>query len=98
MKSPFVPIALFAALVVSVLAALPLAGSLVVLSIVGFMGSLAALAWWVLWSDRAPVPVGVGALETLAVPDDAPAEWDWKSFESDFWAHVSEHGATSELD
>jgi hypothetical protein len=90
MRSPFVPVALFLALVLSVIAALPLAGSLVVLSIAGFMASLGALAWWVLWADRDLAPAAV------AVSD--PFETDWRSFERAFWAHVAEHETTHDLD
>jgi hypothetical protein len=88
MNSPFVPVALFVALVLSVIAALPLQGSLVVLSIVGFMGSLGGLAWWVLWADRAPFPAP--AAEPVAAIAD-PFEPDWQSFENAFWAHVADH-------
>jgi hypothetical protein len=91
MRSPFVPVALFLALVLSVIAALPLAGSLVVLSIVGFMASLGALAWWVLWADRVAAPA------VLAAASD-PFETEWQSFETAFWAHVAEHEATHDLD
>jgi hypothetical protein len=91
MKSPFVPVLLFLALVASVLASLPLAGTLVALSVIVFMGSLGALAWWVLWADRRPSP------RPIRAPAD-PFDADWQEFERDFWAHVAEQEATSDLD
>jgi hypothetical protein len=91
MRSPFVPVALFLALVLSVIAALPLAGSLVVLSIVGFMASLGALAWWVLWADR-------DAASGPAAGATDPFETEWQSFERAFWAHVAEHETTHDFD
>jgi hypothetical protein len=93
MKRPIVPVALFFLLVVSVVVSLPLKGSVVVVSVVGFMGSLAGLAWWVLWADRRPVPG-----EPPREDDVAPPEEDWDAFEQAFWDHVAEHGATSDLD
>jgi hypothetical protein len=90
MRSPLVPVALFLALVVSVIAVLPLAGSLVALSIVGFMASLGALAWWVLWADSDAPPAAVGAGDSF--------DTDWQSFERAFWAHVAEHETTHDLD
>ena len=90
MKRPLVPVALFLMLVVSVLVSLPLKGTVVVVSVVGFMASLAGLAWWVLWADRIPAP---------AVPLSDPVYDDgWESFERAFWAHVEEHQTTWDLD
>jgi hypothetical protein len=97
MKRSIVPVALFFTLVVSVIVSLPLQGSVVALSVVGFMGSLAGLAWWVLWADRRPLPrETVEAME--GIDTDEPMSDDWMSFEEDFWAHVAEHEATSDLD
>src|SRR3954463_6666067 len=97
MKRSLVPAALFFTLVASVLASLPLSGSIVVLSVVGFMGSLAGLAWWVLWADRRPLPrATVEALEGLE--SDEPMRGDWMSFGGGFWATVAEQWASSDLD
>src|SRR3954447_3755269 len=97
MKRSIVPAALFFTLVASVLVSLPLSGSVVVLSVIGFMGSLAGLAWWVLWADRRPLPrETVEALE--GINTDEPMSEDWMSFEVAFWEHVAEHEATSDLD
>ncbi len=93
MKRTIVPVALFSMLVLSVLVSLPLEGSVVLISVFGFMLSLAGLAWWVLWADRRPIP---GA--PVREGDVRPAEDDWESFERAFWAHVAEHEATSDLD
>jgi hypothetical protein len=92
MKRPIVPVALFLMLVVSVVVSLPLKGSVVVISVIGFMASLAGLAWWVLWADRGSHPV-------LHEPSGDPVYDDgWDSFERAFWAHVEEHETTSDLD
>lgn len=94
MKRSIVPVALFFTLVLSVVVSLPLEGSVVVISVVGFMASLGGLAWWVLWADRRPLP------EVVAEHADL-GEYlgdDWHAFERDFWAHVAEHEATSDLD
>ena len=97
MKRSIVPVALFSALVASVLMSLPLQGSVVVLSVVGFVASLAGLAWWVLWADRRPLPrAEVEALE--GIDTEEPVSDDWVSFEAAFWVHVAEHEATSDLD
>lgn len=90
MKRPLVPAALFLMLVVSVVVSLPLQGSVVVISVVGFVVSLAGLAWWVLWADRAPHPA----------PEISDPVYDdgWDSFERAFWAHVEEHETTWDLD
>jgi hypothetical protein len=85
MTSPFVPIGLFVALVASVVAAIPLSSSgtgLALLSVAGFMGSLGALAWFVLRTDRAADPRR-GLLAAADRFDDG-----WSHFERDFWAHV----------
>lgn len=92
MRSPLVPVALFVTLVVSVVVALPLAGSgFLSVPFFGFMASLGGLAWWVVRTDdtialatRAPL-----SSEPL-VDDDVPLDEDWDSFESAFWAHVAE--------
>ena len=92
MKRPLVPVALFMMLVVSVVVSLPLRGSVVVISVVGFMASLGGLAWWVLWADRGARPV------PERVFSDPPYDDDWDSFERAFWAHVEEHETTWDLD
>jgi hypothetical protein len=84
---------LFVALVLSVAAALPLAGTAFVsLSFFGFMLSLGGLAWWVIRADRIISPRGRGVL--------AFGSWEegWESFESDFWAHVAEQEMARDSD
>ena len=84
MKSPFVPIALFLALVASIVAALPLAGTAFLsLSLFGFMLSLGGLGWWVISTDLAMDPRH--QLKRTAERFDE----GWQSFEQDFWAHVA---------
>jgi hypothetical protein len=92
LKRPLVPVALFLMLVVSVVVSFPLQGSVVVISVVGFMASLAGLAWWVLWADRGHLP------EPEREFSDPPYDDDWDSFERAFWAHVEEHETMSDLD
>jgi hypothetical protein len=97
MRSPLVPVALFVALVVSVVVVLPLAGSpFVSISFFGFMASLGGLAWWVVRADRTVADAAGGPAGSLS-PDEPlvhdeqlPLEADWDSFESAFWAHVAE--------
>jgi hypothetical protein len=97
MKRSLVPAALFLTLVVSVVVSLPLKGTVVMVSVIGFMGSLAGLAWWVLWADRRPVAVATSAPGDN--PDSPPPyDDDWQSFERAFWAHVAEHETASGLD
>jgi hypothetical protein len=85
MKTPFVPIALFVALVASVLAALPLAGTAFLsLSLFGFMLSLGGLAWWVISTDLSMDPRH--QLKRAAAGFDE----NWQTFEHDFWAHVAQ--------
>jgi hypothetical protein len=102
MKRSIVPVALFLTLVLSVIVSLPLEGSVVVVSVVGFMASLAGLACWVLWSDTRPAsPVDAPPAAVVAVAPDDAGEYlgdDWDSFEQAFWDHVAEHEATSDLD
>ncbi|MEA2439670.1 MAG: hypothetical protein QOH76_1094 [Thermoleophilaceae bacterium] len=84
MRTPFVPVALFLALVLSVVAALPLAGTAFLsLSLFGFMASLGGLAWWVISTDLNADP----RQKLIRTAD----RWDegWRSFEQDFWAHVA---------
>jgi hypothetical protein len=84
MKTPLVPIALFLALVASVLAALPLAGTAFLsLSLFGFMLSLGGLAWFVISTDLAMDP-----LQRLKRASERFEE-SWPSFVQDFWAHVA---------
>src|SRR4051812_38013320 len=93
MKTPLVPIALFLALVASVLAALPLAGTAFLsLSLFGFMLSLGGLAWWVIRTDQSMDP-----RHRLKVASEGFEE-NWHSFEQDFWAHVSALDATRRRD
>ena len=89
MKTPFVPVVLFLALVASVLAALPLAGTAFLsLSLFGFMLSLGGLAWWVISTDLAMDPRQ--QLKRAA----QGFEESWQSFEQEFWAHVASLEAT----
>jgi cell division protein FtsW (lipid II flippase) len=94
MRSPFVPVALFVTLVLSVVVVLPLAGSAFVsLAFFGFMASLGGLAWWVVHSDDAVAAAAVAPAPLPAemlLDDDVPLEQDWDAFESDFWTHVAE--------
>lgn len=84
MKTPYVPIVLFVALVGSVVAALPLAGTVFVsLSFFGFMLSLGGLAWWVISKDLSMDPRH--RLKRAA----EGFEENWQTFEQDFWAHVA---------
>ena len=84
MKTPFVPVALFLALVLSVVASLPLAGTAFLsLSLFGFMASLGGLAWWVISTDLNADPV-----RKLKRAADGWEE-SWQVFERDFWAHVA---------
>jgi hypothetical protein len=93
MKSPFVPIALFVALVSSVAAALPLAGTpFLSLSLFGFMASLGGLAWWVISTDLNADP-----RQKLKRAADGWEE-SWLGFEQDFWAHVASLETTRPLD
>jgi hypothetical protein len=88
MTSPIVPVALFAALVLSVAAAVPLsaAGSgFALVSIAGFMAAMGALAWFVLRADREADP-----RRSLMRAADRFEE-RWAGFERDFWAHVAAH-------
>jgi hypothetical protein len=89
MKTPYVPIALFLALVASVGAALPLAGTVFVsLSLFGFMLSLGGLGWWVISKDLSMDPG-----YRLKRAADAFEE-NWSTFEQDFWTHVASLGPT----
>ncbi len=84
MKSPFVPVALFVALIASVVAVVPLEGTAFLsLSLFGFMLSLGGLAWWVIRTDLAMDP---GHRLKRAAEG---FEEGWESFEQDFWAHVA---------
>lgn len=92
-KMPFVPIALFLALVASVGAALPLAGTpFLSLSLFGVMVSLGGIAWWVISSDLNADP-----RQRLKRTADR-FEDCWQSFEQDFWAHVASLEPTRPLD
>ena len=93
MKTTLVPVALFLALVLSVLAALPLAGTAFLsLSLFGFMASLGGLAWWVISADLNADP-----RRKLARTAERWEE-EWHCFERDFWAHVASREATHGLD
>ena len=84
MKKPYVPIVLSLALVASVLAALPLAGTAFLsLSLFGAMLSLGGLGWWVISTD-----VSMDPRQRLKRTADRFEE-NWQSFEQDFWAHVA---------
>jgi hypothetical protein len=93
MKTTLVPVALLLALVLSVAAALPLAGTAFLsLSLFGFMASLGGLAWWVISAD-----VNADPRQRLARTAE---RWDeeWHCFEREFWAHVASREATHGLD
>jgi hypothetical protein len=84
MKTSLVPIALFVALVASVVAVVPLEGTAFLsLSLFGFMLSLGGLAWWVIRTDLSMDPRH--QLKRAA----QRFEESWTSFEQDFWAHVA---------
>jgi hypothetical protein len=93
MKKTLTPFALLLALLLSVAAALPLAGTaLLSLSLFGFMASLLGLAWWVINAD-----VNADPRQKLArTAERWDEEWHW--FERDFWAHVASREATHGLD
>jgi hypothetical protein len=92
-KTPLVPIALFLALVASMGAALPLAGTpFLSLSLFGVMVSLGGIAWWVISSDLNADPRQ--RLKRAA----ERFEDCWQSFEQDFWAHVASLEPTRPLD
>jgi hypothetical protein len=89
MKTPFVPIALFLALVASVLAALPLAGTAFLsLSLFGFMLSLGGLGWWVIAAD-----IRMDPRQKMKRAAEGFEE-NWQTFEQDFWTHVASVEAT----
>jgi hypothetical protein len=89
MKTSLVPIALFVALIASVVAVVPLEGTAFLsLSLFGFMLSLGGLAWWVIRTDHAMDPRH--RLKRAA----EGFEESWPSFEQDFWAHVASLDAT----
>lgn len=84
MSSPIVPVALFAALVLSMALPLTVVGTpLALLSIAAFMAAMGALAWVVLRADREADP-----RRSLMRAADSFDE-RWAKFESDFWAHVA---------
>jgi hypothetical protein len=83
--SPVAPVALFAALVLSVAAAVPLADAgagFAGIAIAAFLASLAALTYVVLRTDAARDPRR-SMLRAADRFDDG-----WHRFERDFWAHV----------
>jgi hypothetical protein len=86
MDSPLIPISLFAVLVTSIVAAVPLSaagsGELAVAALGVFTVALGALAWWVIGADRRSDPRRqlVRALERF--------EARWERFERDYWAYV----------
>jgi hypothetical protein len=85
MTSPLIPIALFAALVSSLVAALPLsaAGSgFAIVALGGFLAALAALGWWVVNADRRADP----RWHLARTAERFEARWG--KFERDFWAYV----------
>jgi hypothetical protein len=84
MKTSLVPIALFVALILSVVAVLPLEGTaLLSLSLFGFMLSLGGLAWWVIRTDLKMDPRHQLKLAAAGFDES------WTLFEQDFWAHVA---------
>ena len=95
MSSPLVPLALFASMVLTMTAAVPLAGPAPTAAVVCVALSalaFAALAGWVLRADAASDPRR-GLTRTLERFDER-----WPRFERDFWAHVDARDAAPELD
>jgi hypothetical protein len=95
MFKAWTPIALLGALQLSAFAAIPLsvaAPELGVAAIAIFALSMAALAWWLIRTDRASDPE-LTLVETADRFDER-----WPSFERDFWAHVEAREAAARLD
>ena len=96
MNSPLAPAALFMTLVVSVVAAVPLADAspaLAVVALFGVVASLAGLAFVVLRADLGYDPRR-HLSQTLERFDER-----WPKFEREFWAHVaSRDGAAHEIE
>jgi hypothetical protein len=95
LNSPFAPIALFVALILSVSATVPLsdaAPELAVLAAAAFVGALAGLAWVVIRADHAQDPRWnmKRAAERF--------EERWPRFVRDFWAHVDAVEAAADVD
>jgi hypothetical protein len=95
MNSPLLPAGLFAMLVVSVSAAVPLADASPPLAIVALFGAVAALAGLVFVVLRADLSYEPRKhlTQTLERFDER-----WPKFERDFWAHVASRGAAQRLD
>jgi hypothetical protein len=88
MKASLVPVALFVALILSVVAVVPLEGTAFLsLSLFGFMLSLGGLAWWVIRTDLKMDPRH--QLKLAAAGFDESFDQSWTSFEQDFRAHVA---------
>jgi hypothetical protein len=88
MKTFLIPVALFVALITSVVAVVPLEGTAFLsLSLFGFMLSLGGLAWWVIRIDLSMDPRH--QLKRAAAGFDE----SWTLFEQDFWAHVASREA-----
>jgi hypothetical protein len=88
MTYPFLPVSLFFALCLSVVAVVPLAEAghgFVWVAAVAFAAALGALAWLILRADNALDP-------RLAMERSIERfEQRWPKFERDFWAHVAEN-------
>ena len=97
MSSPFVPIVLFASMVLSMAAAVPLAepapaGSIGCVLLCAL--ALGALAWWVVRADPdATADPHAYLVRTLDRFDER-----WPKFEQEFWAHVAARETHAELD
>jgi hypothetical protein len=92
MRSPLIPIALFALLMSSIVAAIPLSATgsgLAIVALGGFVFGLGALAWWVVFVDRETDP------RTYMERTADRFEARWGKFERDFWAHVDSVKAES---
>jgi hypothetical protein len=95
MNSPFAPIALFVALILSVSATVPLsdaAPELAILAALGFLAALAGLACVVIRADRAQDPRWT--MRRAAERFDER----WPRFVRDFWAHVDALEAAADVD
>jgi hypothetical protein len=94
MKRALIPVAALVPVALTVIL-LPARDSVLALSVVAFVASLTVLAWWLVFADRG-VPACADAEADPSVAETL--EEDWGSFEREFWAHVAEHEATSDLD
>ena len=96
MQSPVIPVTLFAVLVSSIIAAIPLSaagsGALAIAALGVFVLALAGLAWWVVCADHAADP----RKDMMRAAERFDSRWD--RFERDFWAYVDAVEAESEAE